>query len=155
MRMPLPCCSSRFSNCSHCKLHVCCPAAVAGSQTAWLRWQVLKLHVAHAATLLHQQVLKLQSLKLHVCCPAAVVGYQTACMQTLLPCHYKTALSRLQVYRPTAGNFCRRAGVQITRLPAYGRIILPLPCMHTHAAVAGSQTACMRTPLPCCMYFVS
>jgi hypothetical protein len=80
-------------------------------------------------------------------------------------CHYKTALSRLQVYRPMpmAGNFCRRAGVQITRLPAaaYGRIILPQRCMHTRAAtwklpgcsgrfsncshcnaVAGYQTAC-------------
>jgi hypothetical protein len=33
-----------------------------------------------------------------------------------------------------AGNFCRRAGVQITRLPAYGRIILPPLCMHTRAA---------------------
>jgi hypothetical protein len=47
-------------------------------------------------------------------------------MQTWLPiCHYKTALSRLQVYRPKAGNFCRRAGVQLTRLPTYGRIFLP------------------------------
>jgi hypothetical protein len=48
--------------------------------------------------------------------------------------HYKTALSRLQVYRPKAGNFCRCAGVQITRLPAYGRIILPSRCMHTRPA---------------------
>jgi hypothetical protein len=37
---------------------------------------------------------------------------------------------------PTAVNFCRRAGVQITRLPAlaYGRIILMPRCMHTRAA---------------------
>jgi hypothetical protein len=33
-----------------------------------------------------------------------------------------------------AGNFCRRARVQITRLPAHGRIILPSRCMHTRAA---------------------
>jgi hypothetical protein len=85
-------------------------------------------------------------------------------MQTwLLVCHYKTALSRLQVYRPTAAiSAAVRAGVQITRLPAYGRIILPPRCMHTRtatwelqwqviklhvcawrcpAAAAGSQTA--------------
>jgi hypothetical protein len=47
MRMPLSCCSSRFSNCSHCNAVAgyqtactnahCCPAAVAGYQTACAR----------------------------------------------------------------------------------------------------------------------
>jgi hypothetical protein len=35
----------------------------------------------------------------------------------------------------TTRNVCRRAGIQITRLPAYGRLILPSCCMHTRTAI--------------------
>jgi hypothetical protein len=49
--------------------------------------------------------------------------------------------------------------VQTTSLPAYGRKFLPPRWSPDYkatrcfpAAVAGSQTACMRTPLPCCSH---
>jgi hypothetical protein len=51
-------------------------------------------------------------------------------------------------------NFCRRAGVQITRLPAYGRIILR--CMHTRATIwellgcSGRFSNCMGEHVAAC-----
>jgi hypothetical protein len=67
-------------------------------------------------------------------------------------CHYKTALSTLQDYRPTAGNFCRRAAVQLTRLPAYGRINSRryMGAARLHWQGLKLHVHCMRTLLPCC-----
>jgi hypothetical protein len=47
-------------------------------------------------------------------------------------CHYKTALSTLQDYRPTAGNFCRRAAVQLTRRRYMGAARLHWQCLKLH-----------------------
>jgi hypothetical protein len=65
-------------------------------------------------------------------------------------CHYKTALSRLQVYRPMAGNFCYRPRPKLwldnsaVELHAYSRRYLGaarlscsgrfLTCMGAHCA---------------------